>query len=84
MMEQIEIGSDGTNSDRLSEQGKNALVALVCLCQHGLPGLSEDVVVGELHHLSRHVGVADLALCSGGILNHVVQVADGMLQNRKE
>ena len=33
-----------------------------------------------LNHLSSHIGITDLALCAGGILNYVVEVVDGVLQ----
>lgn len=64
----------------LLQQRQYTLIGLIRLCQHSLTGLSQDVVVGILHHLGSHIGVTDLALGCGGVLYYIVQVVDGMLQ----
>src|SRR3954452_8073938 len=46
----------------LTEQGQDRLRVLVGLREHARAGLLEDVVLGELHHLRRHVHVADPGL----------------------
>ena len=74
-------------SKYLSKQGHNALIRLICLRQHRLSGLCKNIVIGEFNHLSRHIGITDSGLSSGGILHDIIQIANRVLQtvlNRTE
>ena len=51
------------------------------MSQHSLTCLSQDIVVGVLNHLSSHIGITDLAFCTCGVLNYVVEVVDGVLKS---
>ena len=44
---------------RLSQQLKNRLTSLIGLGQHCGTGLSEDLVLGVIDSLIRHIGIAD-------------------------
>ncbi len=63
----------------LLQQLQHALGHLVCLGQHGLGRLDEDVVLGVSHHLVGHVGVADGGLGVLDVLFHDGQVVDGVV-----
>ena len=67
-------------SARSAEQGQDALGRLVGLRQHRGAGLGQDLRAGEVHHLLRHVGVADPALGGGEVLDRHVEVVDGVLE----
>src|SRR3954463_12045756 len=64
----------------LAEQREDALRRLVGLREHARAGLLQDLQLGELHHLRRHVRVADTALGSGQVLLVARDVGDGVLQ----
>ena len=64
---------------RLTKQRQDALVGLICLCKHGLPGLCKDLIVGVSYHFGGHIRIADLGFCGGGILHNVIQIVDGVL-----
>lgn len=52
----------------------------VGLGQHRRTGLSEDVQLGELHHLGGHIDVSDPGLGRGDVLRGDTQVIDGVFQ----
>ena len=53
---------------------------LVCLSQHSLSRLNQNVHLGVLHHFLSHVSITDTAVCSGQVLAGGIQVVDGVLQ----
>ena len=64
----------------LLEQLENALRNLICLCQHRLCRLEQDIVLGVGHHLFRYIRIADRGFRVLDILGHDRQVVDGMIQ----
>ena len=63
----------------LPEQLQNVLRQLVGLGQHGGSRLAQDVVLGEFHHLLRHVDVADAGFGCRQVLVSHAQVVDGVV-----
>lgn len=47
----------------LAKKLENCLRLLICLTEHRLCGLAEDVVLREVHHLFRHVYATDARFC---------------------
>ena len=64
----------------LLEQLEHALGLLVGLGEHRLGGLGQHVHLGVLHHLFRHIGVADPAVGAGHVLGGDIEVVDGVLE----
>ena len=51
----------------LTQEGKDALLALVCLGKHGNARLLDNVVVRKVHHFCGHVRIADAGFGGGGV-----------------
>ena len=62
------------------EQLEHRLRGLVGLREHGGAGLGEDLALGEVDHLGRHVDVADAALGRRQVLDGDVEVVDRVLE----
>src|SRR3954451_21998739 len=54
--------------ERLPEERQHALRRAVRLSEHARAGLLQDLQLGEIDHLLRHVHVADAGLGSGQVL----------------
>src|SRR5260370_34634532 len=64
----------------LAEEGQDARRSLVRLSQDRLASLLQNARLGEVHHLSCHIHVADAALGCGQVLLRHTQVRDRVLQ----
>src|SRR5690606_9928540 len=77
-----QAGPSAASPDRqcLAQQGQGQAAHLAGLLQHGHAGLHQHVLLGHLGRLGSEVGVHDAAHGGVGVVRHVRQVVDGVVQ----
>ena len=66
--------------NELLEEAEDIGAVLVCLSEHGLSSLHEDIVLSVLGHFLGHISIADGGLSVGYILGCSGQVGSGVLE----